>query len=533
MKHRVPVLLAHRSLLALALIAPALLIHPASAAPAPNGKAEHIVVVVWDGMRPDFITQQYCPTLYSLATNGTFFRKNHSAFVSSTEVNGAVLATGVRPGWNGIQANADFNPQINFLTYYATEGLDHVRRGDLLTGGNYILTPTVAETLHEAGIPTVIAGSKPVALFHDRAARKTTDAGKKSVTVQEGKTIPRALGESLAKVNDDKAFPTNITQPNTAQDNWTTRALTKALWKNGVPKYTLLWLSDPDKSQHESGVGSSTALAGIESSDKNLAEVIKTLKEKGVYEKTDIFVVSDHGFSTITAGPDLAEILKKQKFNGGKKLEDPEPGDVLTIGLGGSSLFYVVDRDEAVIKRLVEFLQTADFTGVVFSRLKLDGTFPLEAVGYSSTNASAPDVMISLRWNANRNENGAPGLIWSSGGTRNKGTHASLSHFDMNNTLVAAGPDIKRGHISDVPSGNIDLAPTVLWLLGVPQLQPMDGRVLHEAFEASKQPAPKVNVKKIEATRDVGLFRWTQYLQFSEVNGTVYFDEGNGEPVPR
>jgi arylsulfatase A-like enzyme len=98
---------------------------------------------------------------------------------------------------------------------------------------------------------------------------------------------------------------------------------------------------------------------------------------------------------------------------------------------------------------------------------------------------------------------------------------------------VAAGPDIKRGLISDVPSGNIDLAPTVLWLLGVPPAKPMDGRVLHEALISSKEPAPKVTVRKLEATNDLGLFRWKQYLQFSEVNGTRYFDEGNGEAAPK
>jgi hypothetical protein len=35
------------------------------------GKAEHVVVLVWDGMRPDFITPQFAPNLYSLATNGS------------------------------------------------------------------------------------------------------------------------------------------------------------------------------------------------------------------------------------------------------------------------------------------------------------------------------------------------------------------------------------------------------------------------------------------------------------------------------
>jgi len=498
---------------------------------AERGPAEHVVLVVWDGMRPDFITPQYCPTLYSLATNGTYFRRNHCVFVSTTQANGAALATGSNPGRNGIQANVDFRPEFNFLTTYASESLDSVRRGDLLTGGHYLTLPTLAETLQQAGISTVIAGSKPVALFHDRSTKKESEAAKKSVTLFEGKTIPRDVAASLAKVNEDKVFPTNITHPNIAQDNWTTRSLLRGLWKNGVPKYTLLWLSEPDKSQHENGIGSSNALLGIENSDKNLADVIKTLREKGVYEKTDIFIVSDHGFSTITAGPDIEKILKQQKFTAGKKLEDPQRGDVVFVGLGGSASFYVIERDEPVIRRLVEFLQTSDFTGVIFSRLPLEGTFPLEAVGYSSTNKNAPDVVISLRWNSNRNDHGAPGMITSAGGTRGKGTHASLSRYDMNNTLVAAGPSIKKGLISEVPSGNIDLAPTILHLLGVKPTKPMDGRVLHEALVAHKGPAPKVNVKKIEASRETGLFRWTQYLQFSEVNGTIYFDEGNGEPA--
>ena len=124
-------------------------------------------------------------------------------------------------------------------------------------------------------------------------------------------------------------------------------------------------------------------------------------------------------------------------------------------------------------------------------------------------------------------------MIVSAGGTRGKGTHASLSRYDMNNTLVAAGPSIRKGLISEIPSGNIDLAPTILWLLGVTPIKPMDGRVLHEALVNSEVPAPKVNVKKLEASRETGLFRWTQYLKFSEVDGTLYFDEGNGEPAPK
>src|SRR6266704_2572709 len=110
-----------------------------------KGKAEHVVVVVWDGMRPDFITPQYTPTLYQLAVNGVFFKNHHPVYISSTEVNGTALATGVYPNHSGIMANSDFRSAIGWLGPNATEGLDAIRRGDLLSDGNYILVPTLAE----------------------------------------------------------------------------------------------------------------------------------------------------------------------------------------------------------------------------------------------------------------------------------------------------------------------------------------------------------------------------------------------------
>jgi len=60
-------------------------------------KAEHVVLVVWDGMRPDFVSPQYTPTLYELAQKGTFFANHHPVYVSSTEVNGTYATGGIVP----------------------------------------------------------------------------------------------------------------------------------------------------------------------------------------------------------------------------------------------------------------------------------------------------------------------------------------------------------------------------------------------------------------------------------------------------
>src|SRR6185503_8548963 len=148
----------------------------------------------------------------------------------------------------------------------------------------------------------------------------------------------------------------------------------------------------------------------------------------------------------------------------------------------------------------------------------------------NSTNG-APDLVVALRWTADRNDYGAPGMFLSMDGTKGKGSHASLSRFDMNNTLVASGPDFKKGLVSDVPSGNIDLAPTLLHLFGIKPPQPLDGRILHEALAASTETVPKPVTRTLEARRDTGFMHWRQYLKVTEVGQAVYFEEGNGEPT--
>jgi len=108
-----------------------------------------------------------------------------------------------------------------------------------------------------------------------------------------------------------------------------------------------------------------------------------------------------------------------------------------------------------------------------------------------------------------------------------KGTHATLSRFDMHNTLIAAGPDFKRGEVNDLASGNVDLAPTILQILGIKPPQKMDGRILSEAMTIVI-PSGQPEIKRIEATKHFRSGTWRQWLQISRVGSTIYLDEGNG-----
>src|SRR5262249_60505147 len=104
--------------------------------------------------------------------------------------------------------------------------------------------------------------------------------------------------------------------------------------------------------------------------------------------------------------------------------------------------FYVIGHDETVTRRLVECLQQSDFAGVIFTKQPMEGTFALEQANIQ--NDRAPDVVMAFRWDGSKNQFGNPGMIdadWQR--AAGKGTHATLSQFDMHVTLIAAGPDLR------------------------------------------------------------------------------------------
>jgi arylsulfatase A-like enzyme len=490
------------------------------------GKAEHVVVVVWDGMRPDFVNETNTPTLYQLAREGVFFQNHHAVYLSSTEVNGTAMATGCYPNRSGILANREYRPTINLLKPVDVQDFDAVRKGDEVTHNHYLQMPTLEEILQRAGKRTVIAGAKPVVLLHDRLeqGRVCPDC----VNLFERATVPAA---AIEKLNLPAFTPKDI--PNTRRDEFATHALIGPLWDKAVPAFSLLWLSEPDATQHASGLGSARSLKAVKGSDDNLARVLNELTARGVRDKTDVFVISDHGFSTTSRSVDIAAFLKRAGFNAVRELlQPPVNGDTLVIGNGGTELLYVIGHDSKLTHKIVELLQAQDFAGAIFTREPMEGTFTLDQVRINTSNA--PDIALSFRWTTDKNTAEIAGLVASDGGNGpGRGVHTSLSPFDVHNTLIAVGPDFRKGMVDQLPSGNIDLAPTVLHILGVPAQEHMDGRVLSEAFatETSKFATPII--RTVNATHDLGTAVWQQYLRVTEFEGTTYLEEANGHSEPK
>src|SRR5205814_7632806 len=126
-----------------------------------------------------------------------------------------------------------------------------------------------------------------------------------------------------------------------------------------------------------------------------------------------------------------------------------------------SVLFYIVQHQADVLHRLVEFLQRSDFAGVILTREPMEGAFTLADAHIDSPDA--PDAVMAFKWKDEPNQYDVAGMIdadWQRGA--GKGTHATLSRYDMHNTLIAAGPHFQQGGSDDLPTGNVDLAPTIL-----------------------------------------------------------------------
>ena len=490
------------------------------------GRAKYFILVVWDGMRPDFVTPDLTPTLYSLRRQGVWFANHHSVYPTSTEVNGTALATGVFPEHSHVTANNEYRPEIEPLKPVASQSLKAVRRGDELTGGKYIALPTIAEQVQLRHQTTAVVGAKPVALLHDRLAR--AEDSPNPVWFVEGCLPPSRLPALTHLLG---AFPA-AASPNVGRDQWAARCLTESFWGAQPPRYSVLWLSEPDASQHQHGPGSPEALAAIRNCDARLATVLTALDQRGVRADTDIVVVSDHGFSTIGANCDVGETLRAAGFNARSQWEKPpQENDVVVVGNGGSVMLYVVGQSPLVTSNLVAALQPQTFCGVLFTRHGLPGTFRLAEV--QDAGPTSPDIIVSTRWIPLPVKDEHPRIEVFNDGyheySAGCGMHVTLSPTDLHNTCVAAGPDFRRGVADSLPSGNVDIAPTLLHLLGIAPAARLDGRVLTEALVENPNSVGHVERGHRETEVKVAGGIWSQYLKFTELGGVRYLEEGNGQ----
>jgi predicted AlkP superfamily pyrophosphatase or phosphodiesterase len=450
----------------------------ACAAPAPPRR--HLLVVV-DGLRPDYVTADVMPNLVALGKRGVVFNHHHAVYPTVTRVNASSLSTGAYPETHGLMGNSVFFPKVD-----ATRFLDTADRDALMkiadVEGRLLTAPTLGESLQAVGrkMLVVSSGSGGSAFLNNH----TVSGG---AILHYEYAEPEELREAMKTLG-----PAPPEGAEAARDRYAVDALLKVGIPRVDPSVTVLWLGALDATAHDKGVGAPETIAILREVDGEIKRVEDGLKAAGLFDAYNIWVTSDHGFSTHTGGIDVRAVLKPFA----QSLPDGSPTLV-----SGSGAIYVRDGDEAMVSAIAMTLQRTAGIGAIFTRAAQAGSLDGRVPGTLSFEASRWDhsrsaqILFSPDWTDAANAYGMKGTV-ASGGTAG---HGSSSPWDIHNTLIAAGPDLKRGITIDSPSANIDFAPTFLRLLGLPIPSSVQGRSLDEAL-ADGTSLPPNAARRVEHT---------------------------------
>lgn len=428
-----------------------------------------VLLIVMDGLRPDYVTPERMPALFALARDGVWGEHHRSVFRSMTRVNSASISTGAYPGGHGLMGNSVYVPAADPAKRLNTSDAKNLMLIDEKTGGRLLTATTLAEHLQSNGLRFLVisSGSTGTTFLQNP---KVCGMG----LIHPDLILPEALDKQVR----DAAPLTNLGPLGTT--GWVFDVYLKIALAER-PDVTVLWLNEPDHVAHAKGVGAPETFEKIRLVDKGLAAIRETHRKQGI--DANIIVVSDHGFTSRAGGiEELDALLVKEGLK-----ENANSTDVVVV----ENSIYLAESAKERAPRIVELLRPRPWVGAIFTpgnapdatEGALPGTLALELIQYR--HERAPDILVDYRWTADANAFGFPGTAVDDG----VAGHGSLCPWDMHATFAAAGPAFKKGLRNTAPSCNVDVAPTICRLLGLSSPASMQGRVIAEVLAGEPEPA--------------------------------------------
>lgn len=416
------------------------------------------VVVILDGLRRDLVTEARAPRLASFRAQAEHFAAHRSVFPSATRVVSASFATGCHPARHGLQGNSVALLENGALVRYDAGRPDFLQHKRRVTGMS-LAVPTMTERLEGRGGAITFSNASPGAAYaHDPDGH--------------GFLYNRAGSFGPGRAPVPAADELRVTGDLAGDRAMTERFIAEVLMERR-PALAVLWLHEPDHMQHGLPLGSPPHLAVLRQADAHAALVI-TAVDRLRNEGDDVLLVagSDHGHQTVSGVVDVEAELIGAGLKAG-----PSSGEVVSVSSGTAALIYVHPDSAARIPALSEFLTSAPWAGRVFppDRLGEVGQAPRDGLAFA----------VSMRAEDRANAHGVPGLSLEAL-PRGKsdhlgfGQHGGLGTYEQAPLLMIEGPGFDAGAARAEPTSVIDIAPTVLRHLGLPD-SGMDGRPLQRA----------------------------------------------------
>src|SRR5687768_9320265 len=249
----------------------------AAAAPRP---ADHVIVVMLDGCRPDALRRANAPVLHGLAAAGTTYLRARSVYPSQTRVAFVSLPTGAYPGSHGIVGGNDVKDED-----WKTVGMGDE---DPIAAQALVARPTVFEAATAAGLTSLYAAMKGYELVGARGAtwtingKKTLDAAALKVRYE-----PTAQGSADLAAGYKQALSRQLLDQSLG------------ILRDKRPNLAIVNLGSADYAAHSFGPESGRYIQAIEFLDGLVGDLLKALDEMGIRERTAIVVTADHGFSEV------------------------------------------------------------------------------------------------------------------------------------------------------------------------------------------------------------------------------------------
>jgi hypothetical protein len=441
------------------------------------------LIVFFDGLRPDYITPEAMPNLYAFKKRSAYGKSHHSVFPTVTRVNSASYSTGSYPVTHGLMGNSVFFPEVNSTKSLNTGEAEELFKITEATQGKLLTTISLGEILQTLGKKMMVfsSGSTGQAYLQNH----TISGG---AIINPAMILPATIKDSIFK----ELGPVQVG----GKHKWVTDALIKYGLSDNGPLVSAIWFSDPDGSAHAKGIGSPEAMASIKTVDAEFGRIVSTLESKGLTQYYNILVSTDHGFTT-HVGQNTKSLNQLLIDNGFKQSVTSD--DVVTAG----GAIYIKDHNAELIKKIVTVLRPLEYIGAIFTKgVKpgdtkgfVEGTLSFETIHWNHSRAA--DILVDANWDDRVNSAGYAGATFLPG----VAGHGSISPWDIHIPLIVSGPAFKNAFESELPTSNVDLAPTVLYTLNIPVPKTMDGRVMNELLRKPATGAiTKAKKETIETT---------------------------------
>jgi predicted AlkP superfamily pyrophosphatase or phosphodiesterase len=204
-------------------------------------RAEHVIIVSFDGGKPSVMRESKMPELNDLVKNGAVSWEAQTTFPSITLVSHTSMLTGVGPEKHGVNWN-DWIPSKGLVT-----------------------VPTIFGLASKQGMKTAMFVNKPKFKHFE---------------------VPGTVTEFSLPANDAKGVA----------------KVAAAYIEQNKPDLTFVHFADGDSTGHHYGWGSRQQVRAFADADRALKTLVDAVKKAGIADSTVIIVTADHGGHEKTHG---------------------------------------------------------------------------------------------------------------------------------------------------------------------------------------------------------------------------------------